>query len=169
MLQLHSQRRSSGMWSFTHDSTTIWPPSGLTNLKLYFNPKNQLKTSPNLNGNSSVTLSNKVTAGYTMQNAVNDEFTGTAFTSNFTKSQLIFTSPALANNTRMTGTPTINLDYSSNMNRSQFNFQIYEVQGATSKMVTRVNYTDRHNTSHNVRKTTLINGNSHSHIFQKGR
>jgi predicted acyl esterase len=156
------------MWSFKHDSTAVWPPNGLSNLKLYFNPNSQLKTSYNLNGNNSITLTNKVTSGFTMQQAVDAEFTGSAFTSKFTKSQLIFTSPALANNTRMTGTPTINLDYSSNMNRSQFNFQIYEVQGTTSKMVTRVNYTDRHNTSHNVRKTTLINGNSHSHIFQKG-
>ena len=157
-----------GMWTFKHDSTTVWPPSGLSDLKLYFNPNSQLKTTANSNINNSVTLNNKVTGGLTMQTAVDEEFTGATFNAQFTKSQIIFTSPVLANNTRMTGTPTINLDYSSNMNRSQFDFQIYEVQGTQQKMVTRVNYTDRHNTTHNVRKTTLINGNSHSHIFQKG-
>ena len=156
------------MWSFVHDSSSVWPPSALTSLKLYFNPNSQLKTAANLNGNNSVALNNKVTGGLTMLTAVDDEFTGTQFNSQFTKSQLIFTSPVLANNTRMTGTPTIKLDYSSNMNAAQFNFQVFEVQGTLQKLVTRINYTDRHNTTHNLRKNVLINGNSDSHIFLKG-
>ncbi len=161
-------KNSIGMWTFVHDSSSVWPPSGLTNLNLFFNPNNQLKTIPNRNHNQNETLKNKVSGGLTMLQAVDDEFKGTDFTSRFTKSQLTFDSPVLLNKTRMTGTPTIKLDYSSNMNRAQFNFQIYELQGTTAKMVTRVNYTDRHNTTHNLRKTNLINGNSHSHIFQKG-
>jgi predicted acyl esterase len=156
------------MWSFIHDSSSVWPPAGLTNLNLYFNPYGQLKTTANRNTTNNVVLNNKVTGGLTMQNCDYDAFTGTDFTSRFTKTQIIFTSPTLANKTRMTGTPTMNIDYSSNMDRSQFNFQIYELQGSVQKLVTRVNYTDRFNTSHNVRKTTLVNGNSHSHIFQKG-
>ncbi len=159
---------NAGMWSFVHDSSSVWPVSGLTDLNLFFNPNGQIKTTANKNTNDNVVLNNKVAGGLIMQDAVDDQFTGAAFNSQFSKSEIIFTSPVLANKTRMIGTPTVKLDYSSNMNRAQFNYQIYEVQGTVQKLITRVNYTDRHNTIHNMRKTTLINGNSHSHIFQKG-
>jgi len=159
---------SVGMWSFIHDSSSVWPPAGLTNLNMYFNPSGQLKTSANRNTNQTVTLNNKVTGGLTLTQAVNDDFTGSDFNSKFTKAQLVFTSPPFANDVRLIGTPTIKLDYSSSANRSQYNFQINEVKGTTTKMVTRVNYTDRFNTIHNARKNILINGNSHSHIFKAG-
>ena len=158
---------SSGMWSFVHDNSDVWPPSGLINQKLYFNPNKQLKTNPNTKNNT-VILKNTVTAGFTLEDAVGEDFTGTLFNNNFKKDSLVFTSPVLANKTRMTGTPAIKLDYSSNMNRAQFNFQVYEVQGTTQKLVSRINYTDRNNYTHNVRKTVTVNGNSHSHIFLKG-
>ena len=67
----------------------------------------------------------------------------------------------------MLGTPQIGLDYSSNATECQFNFQIYEVSSTKTKLVTRVNYTDRKNTV-NSRKNTLFNGISHGHIFKAG-
>ena len=158
---------SSNMWSFKHDSSSVWPPTGIANMKLYFNSSNKLKTTANSNSSTYVTLNNTVAKNFTMQKAVDYEFTGSAFTSKFTKSSLTFTSDALTTNLQMTGTPSINLDYASNANVCQFNFQIYEVMGTTAKLVNRINYTDRAYTT-NQRKTKLINGISHSHIFKAG-
>jgi predicted acyl esterase len=155
------------MWSFVHDSSTVWPPAGMTNLKLYFNADGKLKTTPNANSNSYSTLNNSVSGGLTMQQAVTWEFKGSQFNSRFKKSQLTYDSPVLAADTKLLGTPSVNLDYSSNMKTSQFNYQIYEVSGTLSKLVTRINYTDRKNIV-NVRKVKSVNGNSHSHIFRKG-
>ncbi|MCX6164495.1 MAG: hypothetical protein NTU73_06480, partial [Ignavibacteriae bacterium] len=158
---------SAGMWSFKHDSTAVWPLSGISNMKLYFNSSSKLKTTANSNSSSYVTLNNTVAKNFTMIQAVDYEFTGSAFTSKFTKSTLTFTSDALTQNLQMTGTPSINLDYASNVNICQYNFQIYEVMGTTVKMVNRINYTDRAYTT-NQRRSRLINGISHSHIFKAG-
>jgi predicted acyl esterase len=158
---------SIGMWSFKHDSSSVWPPTGFTNTKLYFNASSKLKTTYDYNNSEYASLKNTVSNGYTMLQAVDAEFTGTAFTNKFKKATLTFTSDALTQNTQMTGTPTVNLDYASNANLCQFNFQIYEVMGTTSKLVNRINYTDRAYTT-NQRKTKLINGISHSHIFKAG-
>lgn len=158
---------SIGMWSFKHDSSSVWPPSGISNMKLYFNPSSKLKTTPNRNSSSYVTLNNTVSSGFTMEQAVDMEFTGTAFTNKFKKASLTFTSDALTQNLQMTGTPSVKLDYASNANLCQYNFQIYEVMGTTSKLVNRINYTDRAYTT-NLRKQKVINGISHSHIFKAG-
>ena len=156
-----------GMWTFVHDSVSVWPPSGISGLKLYFNPAGKLNTSPNTNSNNFVNLNNTVTGGLTMLQAVDMEFTGTQFNTQFKKSQLVFDSPTLAANLKMTGTPAINVDYSSNTTVAQYNYQIYEVNNSVAKLVTRINYTDRKNVV-NTRKTKSVTGNSHSHIFQKG-
>ncbi len=158
---------SIGMWSFVHDSSATWPPSGISNMKLYFNPSSKLKTTPNSNSSSYVTLNNTVASGFTMEQAVDLEFTGTTFNSKFKKASLTFNSNALTKDLKIVGTPSINLDYSSNVNLCQYNFQIYEVKGTVPKLVNRINYTDRAYTT-NKRKTKLINGISHSHIFKAG-
>ena len=163
---------SIGMWTFKHDSTSVWPPNGMTNLTLFFTADNVLKTTQNINQNLNQTLENHVSNKLTMQQAVDLDFKGGKFTNLFWKDFITFNSPKLANDVRITGTPTLKFDYSSNMNRAQFNFQISEVSIPDSpnvvKLVTRVNYTDRHNLTHDVRKNVLINGNSTSHIFKKG-
>ncbi len=158
---------SIGMWTFKHDSSSVWPPSGISSMKLYFNPNNLLKTTANTNSSSYVTLNNTVSKGFTMEQAVDLEFTGTTFTNKFKKATLTFNSNALTQDLQMTGTPSIKLDYSSNVDLCQFNFQIYEVMGTTAKLVNRINYTDRAYVK-NLRKNKLINGISHSHIFKKG-
>jgi predicted acyl esterase len=160
-------KNSVGMWSFKHDSTNVWPPTGISNMKLYFNASSKLKTTYDNNNSEYSSIKNQVSSGYTMEQAVNSEFTGTEFTSKFKKASLTYTSDALAKNTQMTGLPTINLDYASNANLCQFNFQIYEVMGTTVKLINRINYTDRAYTK-NQRKTKLINGISLSHIFKAG-
>ncbi|MCX6164561.1 MAG: T9SS type A sorting domain-containing protein, partial [Ignavibacteriae bacterium] len=157
----------NNMWSFIHDSTTVFPPQNPSTLKLYFNKNNQLSNTPNINNNDFVNLNNTVTSGYTLLQAVQAEFKGSQFNSNFQKGQLIFNTNPLAQDVIITNTPTISLDYSSNTNLCQFNFQIYEVNSVKAKLITRVNYTDRNYTA-NTRKTYLIQGLSHSHKFKAG-
>lgn len=157
----------NNMWSFGHDSATVFPPQVSSSLKLFFNTNGQLTNTPNTNTNDYANLNNTVSSGYTLLQAVEAEFKGTEFTNYFQKSQLVFNTSALTQDAIITNTPTISLDYSSTANLCQFNFQIYEVSGTRAKLVTRVNYTDRNYTA-NTRKTYVIQGLSHSHKFKAG-
>ena len=157
---------TNSKWTFVHDSSNVWPPPNTADMKLYFNPGGKLKTTPNP-VDSQITLVNNVTGGLTMQQAVDYAFKGTYFNNRFKKTQLIFDSDPLTANLKMVGNQLVNLDYSSNVYESQFNFQIYELSGSTTKLVTRVNYTDWHN-SPNSRKVRSFYGLSHSHIFKAG-
>ena len=157
---------SGTKWSFVHDSTALWPPGDTADMKLYFNSGGKLLTTANP-VDSQITLANHVTGGLTMQQAVDYAFTGTNFNNAFTKAQLIFDSDPLPSDVKMIGNQLFNIDYTSNVNVCQFNFQIYEVSGATVKLVTRANFTDWHNTP-NIRKVKSFYGLSHSHIFKAG-
>ncbi|RPI18094.1 MAG: T9SS C-terminal target domain-containing protein [Ignavibacteriae bacterium] len=156
-------------WTFVHDSSTVWPPANNSNLRLYFRTNQQLRTVPNTNPNSRINLQNKVTNGLTMTQAINEEFTGSFFKNRFKKVNLNFTTTALASDVKMVGVPKVNLQYSSSSPSScQYNFQIYDVlPNGTQRLVNRINYTDRNNVANSV-KTTLINGQAHSHIFKAG-
>ena len=154
------------MWTFSHDSSATWPPANMSNLRLYFNTSGKLKTTSNTTNDFAV-FNNSVAAGFTLQNAVDLEFTGTGFTSNFTKSELIFESDTLSQDLKVIGTPDINIDYSSNANICQYNFQIFEATNTTSKFVSRINYTDRSYVTTN-RNIKSVNGLSFAHIFKKG-
>ena len=158
----------NNMWTFVHDSSSVWPPSGLADLKLYFNPNGVIKSTANSNSTQNIVLNNTVAKNFTMQTAVNDEFTGTSFNNSFKKATLVFNSAPLTQNLLMVGDQYVNLDYSSSANVCQFNFQIYEVSSTQTKLVTRVNYTDRKNTVLNARKQKAFYGVSHSHEFRKG-
>ena len=155
------------MWSFVHDSSTVWPPANINNAKLYFNSNGKLRKTANSNNNATVTLNNTVKSGLNMTQAIDYEFKGSSFTNKFTKASLTFDSDPLTQNMKMIGTPSINLDYTSTANPCQFNFQIYEVNSTKAKLITRINYTDR-KYAVNTRKQKLINGLSHSHIFTAG-
>jgi predicted acyl esterase len=158
---------TSGMWSFVHDSSAVWPPSGAGNLKLYFRTNSSLSTAPGTNSSTYENLANSVSRNLTMQTAVNEEFTGTAFRNSFKKATRVYQTPVLTQDVKMLGTPQVGLEYLSNAAECQFNFQIYEVSGTRTKLVTRVNYTDRKNII-NTRKNTIFGGLSHGHIFKAG-
>jgi predicted acyl esterase len=157
---------TSSKWSFVHDSSTVWPPGVMGDMKLYFNSGGKLLTTANP-VDSQITLVNHVTGGLTMQQAVDYAFKGTYFNNRFSKAQLTFDSDPLLSDVKMIGNQLFNIDYTSNVNVCQFNFQIYEVNGTTSKLVTRANFTDWHNTP-NIRKVKSFYGLSHSHIFKAG-
>lgn len=156
-------------WTFTHDSSRVPFNQMTSSYKLYFNTNSRLTTTPNFSSSTRAELRNQVTGGLTMQEAVNEEFTGNTFNSKFKKRTLSFTSSTLTKDVKLLGAPMVNLDYLSTASQFvQFNFQIYEVKpDGTQKFVNRINYTDRNYKSNN-RKTSTFQGQTHAHIFKKG-
>jgi predicted acyl esterase len=155
-------------WTFTHDSSTVPFSQITTSYKLYFNTLSRLTTTAGTSG-TRAELRNQVTGGLTMQEAVNEEFTGTNFNNKFKKKTLTFTSNRLSSNVKWLGTPKVNLDYLSTANTfCQFNFQVYEVlPDGTQKLINRLNYTDRSYTA-NSRRVKNFEGQAHSHKFKAG-
>jgi predicted acyl esterase len=156
-------------WTFVHAESSIWPLPTVQDQRFYFNRNNRLTSTADLNTGDFVTLANPITGGLTMQEAVDEAFTGVVFNSNFTKNTLVFDSDPLTSNLQWIGTPRVNLNYSSSGSTfCQFNFQIYDVKPDSSfRFVNRINYTDR-NYIANTNKTVAFDGQTHSHIFQAG-
>jgi len=159
----------NAMLTFVHDSSYVWPPPYVGNWRLYFNTGNRLTADPSPALNVFAAFNNTVNPSLTMTEAVNDGFTGQDFNSKFIISQITFQTSALRNNTKLIGTPRIGLEYFSTANTfCQYNFQIYEVTpDGTAYFINRINFTDRNYLAMTTR-STLINGQAHSHIFQTG-
>ena len=155
-------------FTFAHDSSQALLRNISVPMKLYLNKSGALKTTVQ-SGSNTVTLKNVVNSGYTLQQAVNNEFTGSNFTAKFKKDSVKFLSSALTANLEWTGTPVVRLDYKSAAQSScQFNYQIYEVlPGGERRFINRANFTDRNYTKGSRRQVTF-HGNSHSHVFQAG-
>jgi len=156
-------------WTFKHDSSKVALQNITTPYRLYFNTNSRLTTTAGTNNNTRVSVRNQVTGGLTMQEAVNEEFTGTTFTSKFKKNSVSFTSAALTSDKKWLGTPKVNLDYLSSASTfTQYNLQVLEVlPSGKEKLINRINYTDRNYTA-NSRRTKNFEGQAHSHIFKTG-
>ena len=156
-------------YTFVHDSSNVWPPPYVSNWRLYFNTDSSLTSFPSPSLSAFAQLNNNVTGGLTMQDAVDAQFRGSFFNSKFTKSKIYFQTSALRHDTKLIGTPVINIDYSSTCSTfCQYNFQIYEVDPNDSLyFINRVNYTDR-NYPANARRMVSFSGQAHSHIFHTG-
>jgi predicted acyl esterase len=155
-------------FSFEHDSSRTLLRNRTTPLRLYLNKSGVLKNTVQ-SGSNTVTVKNTVSNGYTLQQAVNEEFTGTNFNNKFKKDSVVFTSSALTTNLEWLGAPVIRLDYASTATTfCQFNYQIYEVlANGTKRFINRANFTDRNYTK-GQRKQVTFRGHAHSHIFQAG-
>lgn len=157
-------------WSFVHDSSSTPLKTTSTNLRLYFNENKKLLTTYNNNNSNKYSFKNQVGSGYSLQQAIFDEFKGTTFNNKFkVDTSLVFVSNALTEPVKWAGTPKIKLDYSSSAGTfCQYNFEIYEVSASgQQRFINRVNYTDRNYTS-NSRRQAAFNGQAHSHMFQIG-
>lgn len=153
------------MWTWSRLYTNSWPPEGTENVKFYFTGNGNLTNKEGEYGE--LEYRNDV-SGLTLEEAVNYEFKGNAFESKFKKNELGFVTEPLSEEVIMVGTPSVHLNYSCDATVGQYNFQIWEVHpDNTTKLVTRINYTDRNNFPGKV-KTAEFEGLSHSHIFQKG-
>lgn len=155
-------------FSFTHDSSRTLLRNVSVPMKLYLNKNGVLKTTVQ-SGSNTVTLRNRITNGYTLQQAVNDEFTGSNFETKFKKDSVKFTSTALTSPLEWTGAPVVRLDYKSAASTfCQFNYQIYEVLASGERrFINRANFTDRNYTKGQRRQVTF-RGQAHSHVFQAG-
>jgi hypothetical protein len=155
-------------YTFIHDSTRVWPPAGVSSIKLYFNNHAYLDTIPN-NPNASKNFNNQVSGGLTMQQAVDYEFKGKAFKKAFVKDNIVFDTDPLSADVQMTGVPKIRLNYQSNgAPFCQYNFQLIELlPNGDEYFVTRLNFTDRNYVAKSKR-TAYFSGQGHSHIFKAG-
>ena len=155
-------------FTFSHDSSSVLLRNISTPMRLYLNKSGALKTTVQT-GNSNETLKNQIKNNYTLQTAINEEFTGTNFKNKFKKDSLVFTSAALTTSLEWTGAPVVRLDYKSTASTfCQFNYQIYEVlPNGTKRFINRANFTDRNYTK-NSRRQVTFRGHAHSHIFAAG-
>ena len=161
-------RTDNGMWSFVHDSSFVWPPEGISDVKFYFHKKNKLKLTPVSSNYSYKRLRNSVNRRYTLQSAVYDEFKGTTFNNNFKKQQLKFDTQPFVNEVQIIGTPKVHLNYYSTADICQFNFQVYEVKADnTVNFINRINFTDRHYKKRTF-KNAVIEGLAFAHQFSAG-
>ena len=161
--------RVGNYWSWVRSYSNSWPPAGVEDVKFYLTPNSKLRTVVNTSNPDTLGFLNDIKdQTLTMTEAVNREFTGTVFNSKFGKTQLIFETPPLIQNTKMAGTPIVNVHYRSDANKCQFNFQIWEVlPNNTSNLVSRANAMERNITPNTIRQLTFW-GTSHSHIFKAG-
>lgn len=165
----HYPVQDSNKWSWTRFTSPTWPPTGITNTRLYFHPNGKLElngyngTQPDVNFVNDILDTN-----VTMEYLVNTEFRGSLFEAKFNKTELVFETNPLAQNATMAGTPYAGIYYSSTANICQYNIQIWEVRSnGDEKLVTRINWTDRNYTP-NQQKEKYVNGQSYSHIFSAG-
>lgn len=160
--------RQNNMWSFVHDSSQVWPPVGVNNLRFYFTQNNKLSLTKTTSTSYASFVNDIKKNNYTLQQAVYDEFSGTNFNNAFKKQSIYFETTPLTSNVKMIGTPSLVMKYLASANICQYNFQIYEVKANGEKgLVTRINYTDRFYTA-NSQKNVTIPGTAHGHIFQAG-
>jgi predicted acyl esterase len=150
---------------FTRFESPVWPPADVRNVEFYFADGNRLSPSP---GSGNITFINDITdPALTTERAVNYAFKGERFESGFHKTELYFDTEILERDYKMAGTPHVNLNYSSDADVCQFNFQIWEAAENRQNFITSINFTDRDYTPNTVREK-LIDGQASSHIFKKG-
>ncbi|MCX6155953.1 MAG: alpha/beta fold hydrolase [Candidatus Kapabacteria bacterium] len=160
---------NGNMWSFKQNNSDSWPPSNVSNLKLYFHTNHSLGLKPNPAGADTLQFENIILdSTYTLENALDDEFTGLDFWTSFRKTVIFFETAPLQNPFQLVGAPKVNINYSTDANAAQFNFQIWEIiPGQDAHLVTRINFADRHATPNQINQAS-VEGLAHSHIFQKG-
>jgi predicted acyl esterase len=160
-------RTSNGMWSFVHDSSYVWPPENISNVKFYFNKNNKLKLK-SAKKKDKVVLKNEVAKNYSLQTAVYSEFKGTEFNEKFKKSELVFETEPFTQEVQIIGTPKVHIDYKTKADICQFNFQLFEVKpDNTVNFINRVNYTDRYYKK-KKRKRATFEGLAFAHQFTTG-
>jgi predicted acyl esterase len=159
----------SSIWTWTHFNSTTWPPAGVQNINFYLTPNYKLRTVVNNLLPDTIGFLNDIKdQSLTMTEAVNREFTGSIFNSKFGKTSIVFETPALIQDTKLVGTPMVNVHYKCDGNKSHFAFQVWDVSpNNTANLVTRADAMERNITPNVIRQLTYY-GASYSHIFKAG-
>jgi predicted acyl esterase len=161
--------RSNNKWCWGKHFSNTWPPSGVQDINFYLDPYGRMRTVYNYSQRDTISFFNNIKdTTLTMTEAVNREFTGSVFDIKFGKTQLTFETPPLIQDTKLVGTPFVNLYYKSTANKAQFNFQIWDVQQDNQTyIVTRANSTERNITPNTIRQHYFY-GTSSAHVFKAG-
>jgi predicted acyl esterase len=164
-----SYPREDDAWTWKRSYSDVWPPAGTEDVKLYFWPNGRLREIESTVFPDTLGFENNILdPSLTMLEAVNREFTGPEFDAKFQKTELYFETDPLLNETKMVGTPFVNVHYLPGSNKAQFNYQIYEIKaGEEPYLITRANFTERNITPGVIRQLSFY-GTSHSHIFSAG-
>lgn len=161
--------RQNYAWTWGRYYTNTWPPSNVDEVKFYLTANGKMRTVVNTSLPDTMSFFNDIKdTAINMTESVNWEFTGNSFNQKFGKTQIIWETPPLVQDTRMVGTPYVNIHYRSTSDKAQFNFQIYEIHPSYSPyLIARANYTDRKITPNVIRQLSFY-GTSHSHLFRAG-
>ncbi len=162
--------RQNNKWTWQRFYSDTYRPAGTTDVKFYLQPNGRLYNELFYNNPSdTIAFVNDIKdTTLTMLEAVNREFNDSIFACKFAKTQLCFDTKPLLSDTRMIGTPMVNIHYLSSANKAQFNIQIWEIKSdGSGDIITRANYTERNIVPNVIRQLTFY-GNSSSHIFKTG-
>jgi len=162
--------RTNYIWTWQRFYSNVWPPLGTQNIKFYLQPNGRLYNDEiyNVSYDTLGFVNDVKDTAMTMTEAVNREFTGAVFNSKFGKTQLIFDTKPLLSDTRMVGTPYVNIHYKPSTTIAQFNLQIWEIQpNGSGEIITRANYTERNITPNVIRQLTFF-GEAYAHTFKTG-
>lgn len=162
--------RTNYIWTWQRFYSNVWPLLGTQNVKFYLQPNGRLYNDEvyNLSTDTLGFVNDIKDTTMTMTEAVNREFTGAVFNSKFGKTQLIFDTKPLLSDTRMVGTPYVNIHYKPSTTIAQFNIQIWEVQpNGAGELITRANCTER-NITPNVIRQLYFYGTAYAHTFKIG-
>lgn len=156
----------NNIWSYNRfcSDTSLFDKN--SPIKFYFHSSKYITETPYKGDTSSFIFMNPVNDTiYNLQEAVNSEFKGEYFNSNFKKTSIVFESEPLVWNYNVLGIPVLHIVYKSNKSVCQFNFQIYEVfSDGTGKFISSINYTDR-NCKKDIIKKADVKGDAFGHIF----
>ncbi len=160
---------TSGYFTWTQRSLNAWPPSGITNVRLYLNANGSISyTAPTTASASKMLLNDYRDSTYTFYWAFWDDFQGEWFDSSFTQRSLVFQTPPLTKTVEWVGVPKMHLIVTSNGTKFPVNAQVYEVDPSGKKyFVNRINYEGRNNQP-GVQRTIDAEGNAHAHQFKIG-
>lgn len=162
--------KTNYVWTWERFYSNVWPPLGTQNVKFYLQPNGRLYNDEvyNVTYDTLGFVNDIKDTTMTMTEAVNREFTGAIFNSKFGKTQLIFDTKPLLTDTRMVGTPFVNIHYKPSTSIAQFNLQIWEVQpNGSGELITRANYTERNITPGIIRQLYFY-GTAAAHTFKLG-
>jgi hypothetical protein len=157
-------------WTWQRFYSDIWPPLGTQNIKFYLQPNGRLYNEElwNVSYDTVGFVNDIKDTTMTMTEAVNREFTGAVFNTKFGKTQYTFDTKPLLSDTRMVGTPFVNIHYKPSTTVAQFNLQIWEIlPDGSGDLITRANYTER-NITPNIIRQLYFYGTASAHTFKTG-
>lgn len=160
---------SLGYFTWTHATSSTWPPAGVKPVRFYLGPDSSLLTSPPVSRPDSIILANEYNIpSYNLDSAYAQNYRGARFDAALPKHTFAFLSLPLASDIYWLGLPTMKLYLSSNFPKFPIHVQLYEVDRIGAKhFINRINYTARGWRTQGTQSIEVA-GNPHAHKFSRG-